>query len=198
MTVNAGNPAVFHRRRWLALAVTLAVYTMNSNSAVFGLCNPESGYGSPQHYPTSEQLSAFYGGSGGAGGGGGGGGGGSASGGEPDSPSPYGSIHSESRTSVPSVPQPETKYEPNPSHSPTQTAAGIVSSDNGLQYANLDGDMKGYPAGYPSHQSYQAAHHASLVQASYAHHYGTPSTSNIFIFYKGFGSGSRAIFDPEK
>lgn len=148
---------------------------MNSNSAVFGLCNPgaESGYGSsPQHYPTSEQLTAFYGGSGGSG-----------SGPEPDSPSPYGSIHSESRTtnSVPSVPtQPETKYEPNPSHSPTQTAGagggGIVSSDNGLQYANLDGDMKGggYPAGYPAHQSYgSAAHHASLVQASYAHHYGT-------------------------
>ena len=51
---------------------------MNSNSAVFGLCSPEGGY-PPSQYPTSEQLSAFYG----AGGGGGG------SGGEPGSPSPH-------------------------------------------------------------------------------------------------------------
>ena len=69
---------------------------MNSNSAVFGLCNPESGYGSPgQGYPsvTSEHLSAFYAGSGGSsapGSGGSSSGGGGGSSGEPSSPSPYG------------------------------------------------------------------------------------------------------------
>ena len=155
---------------------------MNSNAAVFGICSPETGYGSPQSYPTSEQLSAFYGsgggggGSGGGGSGGGGGGGGGGSGGDPGSPSPYHahSLHSDSRQAPP-----ETKYEPNPSHSPGGQA-GVISSDNGLQYANLDGsgpDIKGYagayPGSHPSHQASYQAHHASLVQASYAHHYGT-------------------------
>ena len=147
---------------------------MNTNAAVFGLCGgQEGGYGSPQHYPTSEQLSAFYGSGGGSGG----------SGGDPGSPSPYPIIHSDVRTS-----QPETKYEPNPSHSPP-SQSGIISSDNGLQYANLDGsgDIKGYPAGYPTHHQY-GAHHASLVQASYAHHYGrlcskTKLESNFKVDY---------------
>ena len=36
--------------------------SMNSNTAVFGICNPESSYGSSQSYSaTSEHLSAFYG-----------------------------------------------------------------------------------------------------------------------------------------
>ena len=143
--------------------------SMNSNTAVFGICNPESSYGSGQSYSaTSEHLSAFYGSqsaSGGSGGSSSGGGGGSS--GEPSSPSPYGAggVHGE-RNHHP----PETKYEP--SHSPT---SGIISSDNGLQYANLDGsELKGY-SGYPGsahpHQAYQA--HQSLVQATYAaHHYG--------------------------
>jgi hypothetical protein len=151
--------------------------TMNSNAAVFGICSAAEsvgGYGSPQPYPTPEQLSAFYS-SGGGGGGGGGGNGGDTP------PLAYhgpGGIHpAESRTGGGGVI--ETKYEPNPtSHSPT---AGIIASDNGLQYANLDGgDIKGgggYPGGggyggHPHHHQYQA-HHASLVQASYAHHYGT-------------------------
>ena len=153
----------------------LAVSTMNSNAAVFGL--QESGYGSPgggYPTPTPEQLQAFYGAAvGGSTGSSGAGvtssgnelrGGGGSSTTEPGSPitSPYG-LHSESRN-----PPPETKYEP--SHSPTHTQSGIISSDNGLQYANLDGS--GYPAGHPNQPSYQA-HHASLVQASYAHHYGT-------------------------
>merc|ERR1719189_296951 len=74
----------------------------------------------------------------------------------------------------------ETKYEPN--HSPTHPQSGIISSDNGLQYANLDGsgsDLKsgGYPssgayAGSHPHQASYQGHHASLLQASYAHHYG--------------------------
>ena len=59
--------------------------TMNSNTAVFGICNPESSYGSGQSYSaTSEHLSAFYGSqsaSGGSGGSSSGGGGGSS--GEP-------------------------------------------------------------------------------------------------------------------
>ena len=143
--------------------------TMNSNTAVFGICNPESSYGSGQSYSaTSEHLSAFYGSqsaSGTSGGSSSGGGGGSS--GEPSSPSPYGgagAVHAERHH------PPETKYEP--SHSPT---SGIISSDNGLQYANLDGsELKGY-SGYPGaahpHQAYQAHH--SLVQATYAaHHYG--------------------------
>ena len=163
---------------------------MNTQAAVFGICNPETGYGAGQGYPgvASEHLAAFYG----AGGGGGSsgtssaassGGGGGASSGEPSSPSPYGSGSSgaggqgagsgSERHSLP-----ETKYEP--SHSPS---SGLISSDNGLQYANLDtgagpGELKGYPgSGYPSsgashpgHQAYQAHH---LVQSAYAHHYGT-------------------------
>ena len=164
---------------------------MNSNAAVFGL--QESGYGSPgggYPTPTPEQLQAFYGaavGGGSTGSSGGGtlassggdlrGGGGGSSTTEPGSPgitSPYG-LHSESRQ-----PPPETKYEP--SHSPThQTQSGIISSDNGLQYANLDGsltDTKGYPSsgayasGTHPHQTSYQGHHASLLQASYAHHYG--------------------------
>ena len=134
---------------------------MNSNAAVFGICNSETGYGGPGQagYPTSEQLSSFYGSTGGGGGPGGGGS-------DPGSPYHTHSGHPETRQSPP-----ETKYEPNPSHSPGgHTTAGIISSDNGLQYANLDGS--GYPAGHPNQPSYQA-HHASLVQASYAHHYGT-------------------------
>ena len=98
---------------------------------------------------------------------------------EPGSPgitSPYG-LHSESRN-----PPPETKYEP--SHSPTHTQSGIISSDNGLQYANLDGslaDTKGYPSsgaytGSHPHQASYQGHHASLLQASYAHHYGEASS----------------------
>lgn len=148
---------------------------MNSQAAVFGICNPESGYGSSQSYPTSEQLSAFYGSasSGGAGSGGASSaGGGASSGAEPSSPSPYSGLHADRHH------PPETKYEPNPSHSPSGQS-GIISSDNGLQYANLDGsgsDLKGYGSGYPSghpHQASYQAHHASLVQASYAaHHYG--------------------------
>ena len=145
---------------------------MNSNAAVFGL--QESGYGGPAGgYPTPEQLQAFYGAAAGAGGGGAGGlpssgGGGSST--EPGSPSPY---------SLDRQAPPETKYEP--SHSPSHTQSGIISSDNGLQYANLDGsgaDLKGYPAtgaAYPSSHPHQASyqgHHASLLQASYAHHYG--------------------------
>lgn len=134
---------------------------MNSNAAVFGICNSE-GYGSGQAaYPSSEQLSAFYGASGGGG-----------SGGEPGSP-----YHSHSGSAIQPgggggetrQSPPETKYEPNPSHSPGSQAA-IISSDNGLQYANLDGS--GYPAHHNQPSSYHA-HHASLVQASYAaHHYG--------------------------
>ena len=115
-----------------------------------------------------------------------GGGGGSSGPAEPSSPSPYpgSALHGERGHHPP----PETKYEP--SHSPTGQA-GIISSDNGLQYANLDGSGEaalksgypagGYPAGHPHQASYQA-HHASLVQASYAHHYG-----------KGFVSSLRSI-----
>ena len=163
---------------------------MNSNAAVFGL--QESGYGSPgggYPTPTPEQLQAFYGaavgGSTGSSGGGVTSSGGDLRGGssttEPGSPgitSPYG-LHSESRQ-----PPPETKYEP--SHSPTHTGqSGIISSDNGLQYANLDGslaDTKGYPSsgayasGTHPHQTSYQGHHASLLQASYAHHYGKASS----------------------
>ena len=162
---------------------------MNSNAAVFGL--QESGYGSPgggYPTPTPEQLQAFYGAAvGGSTGSSGGGvassggdlrGGGGSSTTEPGSPitSPYG-LHSESRQ-----PPPETKYEP--SHSPTHTQSGIISSDNGLQYANLDGslaDTKGYPSsgaysGTHPHQTSYQGHHASLLQASYAHHYGKASS----------------------
>ena len=164
--------------------------SMNSNAAVFGICNPETaGYGSGpasvQGYPpgvTSEHLSAFYGSAASSAGSGsapssGGGSAGSVSGAEPSSPSPYGSGGAGQHTSERSHGSvaPETKYEP--SHSPGAGAgAGIISSDNGLQYANLDGsELKGYP-GYPGsgsshpHQAYQAHH--SLVQATYAHHYG--------------------------
>jgi hypothetical protein len=153
---------------------------MNSNAAVFGL--QESGYGSPgggYPTPTPEQLQAFYGAAVGAGGGSGSapGAGAATSPGEPGSPSPYGLHGSASERQAP----PETKYEP--SHSPTHAGqSGIISSDNGLQYANLDGSGGDLKAGYPSgsysagshpHQasSYQG-HHASLLQASYAHHYG--------------------------
>lgn len=150
----------------------LAVDTMNSNAAVFGL-QESAGYGSPGGgYPTPEQLQAFYAAGGVASSGtvpssGGGGGGGSTT--EPGSPSPY-DLQRQS--------QPETKYDP--SHSPTHTQSGIISSDNGLQYANLDGsapDLKAYPgSAYSSSHPHQAAyqgHHASLLQASYAaHHYG--------------------------
>ena len=162
---------------------------MNSNAAVFGL--QESGYGSPgggYPTPTPEQLQAFYGAAvGGSTGSSGAGvtssgnelrGGGGSSTTEPGSPitSPYG-LHSESRN-----PPPETKYEP--SHSPTHTQSGIISSDNGLQYANLDGslaDTKGYPSsgaytGSHPHQASYQGHHASLLQASYAHHYGKASS----------------------
>ena len=161
---------------------------MNSNAAVFGICNPESGYGSSQSYPTSEQLSAFYGSASSGGGGSGGtssGGGGGSSGAEPSSPSPYAGLHSERHH------PPETKYEPNPSHSPSGQS-GIISSDNGLQYANLDGsasDLKGYGSGYPSghpHQASYQAHHASLVQASYAHHYGKGFVSLVRTPSKDF------------
>ena len=164
---------------------------MNSNAAVFGL--QESGYGSPgggYPPPTPEQLQAFYGAAVGGSTGSSGGGvtssggdlrGGSSSTTEPGSPgitSPYG-LHSESRQ-----PPPETKYEP--SHSPTHTGqSGIISSDNGLQYANLDGslaDTKGYPSSgayaNPHQTSYQG-HHASLLQASYAHHYGKASSPSL-------------------
>ena len=163
---------------------------MNTQAAVFGICNPETGYGAGQGYPgvASEHLAAFYGAGGGGGSSGGSsaassGGGGGASSGEPSSPSPYGSGSSgaggqgaggSERHSLP-----ETKYEP--SHSPS---SGLISSDNGLQYANLDtgagpGELKGYPgsgypasgASHPGHQAYQAHH--SLVQSAYAHHYGT-------------------------
>ena len=139
--------------------------SMNSNTAVFGICNPESSYGSSQSYSaTSEHLSAFYGSQAASGGSGGSSSGGGGSSGEPSSPSPYGGVHGDRHH------PPETKYEP--SHSPT---SGIISSDNGLQYANLDGsELKGY-SGYPGaahqHQAYQAHH--SLVQATYAaQHYG--------------------------
>ena len=166
---------------------------MNSNAAVFGL--QESGYGSPgggYPTPTPEQLQAFYGaavgGSTGSSGGGVASSGGDLRGGssttEPGSPgitSPYG-LHSESRQ-----PPPETKYEP--SHSPTHTGqSGIISSDNGLQYANLDGslaDTKGYPSsgayasGTHPHQTSYQGHHASLLQASYAHHYGKASSASL-------------------
>jgi hypothetical protein len=154
--------------------------TMNSNAAVFGICSAAAesgGYGSPQPYPTPEQLSAFYASGGGSGSGNGG-----------DTPpltyhgAGSGGLHpAESRTGgVVSGGVIETKYEPNPtSHSPT---GGIIASDNGLQYANLDGsDIKGggYAGGggggygHPHHHAQYQAHHASLVQASYAHHYGT-------------------------
>lgn len=98
---------------------------MNTNAAAFGICPPEAAYSGSPHYPTSEQLSAFYGS--GAGGGGGGG----SIGGDPGSPgggsgtgNGYpGLTGPDSRTSGGSGPvvssQPETKYEPNPSHSPT-------------------------------------------------------------------------------
>ena len=110
----------------LGTLAALAVSTMNSNAAVFGL--QESGYGSPgggYPTPTPEQLQAFYGAAvGGSTGSSGAGvtssgnelrGGGGSSTTEPGSPitSPYG-LHSESRN-----PPPETKYEP--SHSPTHT-----------------------------------------------------------------------------
>jgi len=150
--------------------------TMNSNAAVFGICSAAEsggGYGSPQPYPTPEQLSAFYASGGGNGGSGNGG----------DTPpltyhGPAGLHPGESRTGGVSGGVIETKYEPNPtSHSPT---GGIIATDNGLQYANLDGsDIKGggYPGGggygHPHHHAQYQAHHASLVQASYAHHYGT-------------------------
>ena len=173
----------------LGTLAALAVSTMNSNAAVFGL--QESGYGSPgggYPTPTPEQLQAFYGAAvGGSTGSSGAGvtssgnelrGGGGSSTTEPGSPitSPYG-LHSESRN-----PPPETKYEP--SHSPTHTQSGIISSDNGLQYANLDGslaDTKGYPSsgaytGSHPHQASYQGHHASLLQASYAHHYGEASS----------------------
>ena len=165
---------------------------MNTQAAVFGICNPETGYGSGpggvQGYPVAtEHLSAFYGSGGGSSGASsaassGGGGGGSS--GEPSSPSPYsggsggpgsgsGLGHGSGAGSDRHLP--ETKYEP--SHSPS---SGLISSDNGLQYANLDtgagpGELKGYPGAYPGsgahpgHQAYQAHH--SLVQ-QYAHHYG--------------------------
>ena len=158
---------------------------MNSNAAVsFGqLCSPETGGypgGGPGGYPvTTEHLAAFYS-QAGAGAGSGGGSGGSAGGGssgEPSSPSPYGANNSESRghhTGAGEV----TKYEP--SHSPT---SGIISSDNGLQYANLDGsELKagaaGYP-GYPGSNHHQAAYQAHHLVQQYAHHYG-----------KGFNSTS--------
>ena len=170
---------------------------MNSNAAVFGL--QESGYGSPgggYPTPTPEQLQAFYGAAvGGSTGSSGGGvassggdlrGGGGSSTTEPGSPitSPYG-LHSESRQ-----PPPETKYEP--SHSPTHTQSGIISSDNGLQYANLDGslaDTKGYPSsgaysGTHPHQTSYQGHHASLLQASYAHHYGKASSPPEICYQK--------------
>ena len=155
---------------------------MNTQAAVFGICNPETGYGSGpggvQGYPVaSEHLAAFYGAGGGGSSGGSSaassGGGGGASSGEPSSPSPYGSGSSGAGQGAGGGERhlPETKYEP--SHSPS---SGLISSDNGLQYANLDGsELKGYP-GYPGsgsshpHQAYQAHH--SLVQATYAHHYG--------------------------
>ena len=161
---------------------------MNTQAAVFGICNPETGYGSGpggvQGYPVaSEHLAAFYGsgggGSSGASSAASSGGGGGASSGEPSSPSPYGSGSSGAGQGAGAEDRrhlPETKYEP--SHSPS---SGLISSDNGLQYANLDtgagpGELKGYPgSGYPSgashpgHQAYQAHH---LVQSAYAHHYG--------------------------
>ena len=164
---------------------------MNTQAAVFGICNPETGYGSGpggvQGYPVaSEHLAAFYG-SGGASSGASSaassGGGGGASSGEPSSPSPYGSGSSAGGQGAGAEDRgrhcpPETKYEP--SHSPS---SGLISSDNGLQYANLDtgaggpGELKGYPgsgypgsgASHPGHQAYQAHH---LVQSAYAHHYG--------------------------
>ena len=160
---------------------------MNTQAAVFGICNPETGYGSGpggvQGYPVaSEHLAAFYGsgggGSSGASSAASSGGGGGASSGEPSSPSPYGSGSSGAGQGAGAEDRrhlPETKYEP--SHSPS---SGLISSDNGLQYANLDtgagpGELKGYPGAYPGsgahpgHQAYQAHH--SLVQ-QYAHHYG--------------------------
>ena len=146
---------------------------MNSNAAVFGICSPESGYGSPaQGYPvTTEHLSAFYGsgGSSAPGSGGSSSGGGGNSSGEPSSPSPYSSAGGGGHSDRHHAPEP--KYEP--SHSPN---SGIISENNGLQYANLDGsELKaagyaGYPGSGHSHQAYQAHH--SLVQSAYAHHYG--------------------------
>ena len=171
--------------------------TMNSNAAAvsFGqLCSPESGgypgAGAGGYPVTTEHLAAFYGAGAGAGSGGSSGGsaGGGGSSGEPSSPSPYGNNESRHHTAAP-----ETKYEP--SHSPT---SGIISSDNGLQYANLDGsELKagagaGYP-GYPGSNHHQAAYQAQahhLVQ-QYAHHYG-----------KGFNSTStfdnhfNSLFSP--
>ena len=168
------------------MAVTSA--SMNSNTAVFGQLCAESGYtGAGQGYPSSaEQLAAFYQQSGVAGGGGGGstgsggsssgGGGGGGSSGEPSSPSPYGGGNSGVHSSERHHP-PETKYEP--SHSPT---SGIISSDNGLQYANLDGsELKGgagagYP-GYPGSGHHQAAAYQQQLAQHYAHHYGKGSIS---------------------
>ena len=73
---------------------------------------------------------------------------------------------------------------------PFHLCLGIISSDNGLQYANLDGsELKaagyaaaGYPGSGHSHQAYQAHH--SLVQATYAHHYGKGFLSINYYFLR--------------
>jgi len=172
---------------------------MNTNAAAFGICPPEAAYGGSPHYPSSEQLSAFYGSGSSGGGDPGSPGGGSGNG----YPGVTGGDSLRTGSGGPIVTsQPETKYEPNPSHSPTGQP-GLLSGEAGLQYANLDGsaDIKGYPSGYPHHHGYSAAQHASLVQASYAHHYGemahhgegglTSQTGSFNPYLDGMSYGSQ-------
>ena len=91
---------------------------MNTNAAAFGICPPEAAYGGSPHYPSSEQLSAFYGSGSSGGGDPGSPGGGSGNG----YPGVTGGDSLRTGSGGPIVTsQPETKYEPNPSHSPTGT-----------------------------------------------------------------------------
>ena len=92
----------------------------------------------------------------------------------------------------------EQKYDPNSSSSASQhshSPSAPIISDNGLQYANLDGS--GYPTGpgsgggVPGYHGHHAATAAALaVQQGYAQHYSDIHSENIGVGGSTGGSGS--------
>ncbi len=196
---------------------------------MFGMCNSESagvGYG-PMHQPQAafvSQQTATY--CGGGEGGGGGGGDGSGAGGNGVENHHAASNSSNSESAFPLNEQIRsndhhthtTKFEPG-SHSPggggsgaganavTAGGAGIVS-DNGLQYANLDGSTMGYgphpayhhPHHHPHHGLPHSAHHAVAAAAAYGQYNeaaAVAAASHVGSGGNGGGGGGGATATTE-
>lgn len=180
---------------------------MNSNGTMFGMCTPEAGvyphhvshhhhhaaaahhhhhhhqsqlYGSPaasdlvggSSPPTASSLSAFCGAGNGNGDSGGG-----VNGGDATHHHGYGLQHQQHLQDAAAR---ETKYDPNNGSTTSHSPTGIIS-DNGLQYANLDGSAGPvYHPGagngpYHSHLAAAAAAASQLgqatgVQSPYSHY----------------------------